>query len=173
MTWSQPYLGQQVDVHTIANTDFAALMATILARGKPFRFRAAGFSMSPLIRDGDVLTIVPPQHKALQWGSVAAFLNPSSGKLAVHRVVAQRGGRYLLKGDNGRQPDGWVDPADVIGVVICVERDGKRVHFDEDWLRWLIAWFSRYNILQFSVRTSYKIYSRLSKRTTNEHSSKN
>jgi signal peptidase I len=170
MSWSQPYLGQQVEAQKIANADFAALMATILARGKPFRFRAAGFSMSPIIRDGDVLTVVSPQDKTLQRGSVAAFLSPCSGKLAVHRVVAHRDGRYLLKGDNSRAPDGWVNAADVISVVVCVERDGNRVQFGGDWLGWLIAWLSKYNILYYGFRLRYALSSRLFRGRKDEQS---
>ena len=157
MTLLQPYIEQRDEAHTISNADFAALMATILFRGKQFRFRASGFSMSPTIRDGDVLTVSSPQHQPLQRGTIVAFLSPSSGTLTVHRIVAQRDGRYLLKGDNIKVPDCWITTANVIGVVNCVEQDGKIVHFSQGWEGVLLACLSKYNILGFSLRFQYAL----------------
>ena len=37
----------------------AGLMKNVLARDLPFRFRARGWSMSPFIRDLDVITVKP------------------------------------------------------------------------------------------------------------------
>jgi signal peptidase I len=163
MSWAKPYVDQYLGEHTIANADFAALMESVLSRGTPFRFRSAGFSMSPFIREGDVLTLVHPSGHPLRHGTVIAFVQPLSGSLAVHRVVVQRDGRYLLKGDNNRGHDGWVKPADVIGVVNCVERNGKTVHFGQGRIRWLIAWLSKYNFFYYGLRLRYTLTSLLFK----------
>ena len=39
--------------------DFTGLAEEILGRGKQFRFRARGASMSPFITDGDTLVVAP------------------------------------------------------------------------------------------------------------------
>jgi signal peptidase I len=161
MSWGKPYVEQYIGEHTIANADFAALMESVLSQGKPFRFRSSGFSMSPFIKDGDVITLVNPLGRPLRPGTVIAFIQPPSGSLAVHRIVVQRDDRYLLKGDNNREFDGWVTPANVIGIVNRVERNGKSVHFGEGQIRWLIVWLSKYNILYHRFRLRYVLTSLL------------
>lgn len=124
--------------------------------------------MSPFIKDGDVITLAPPSQRTLHRGSVAAFISPLAGKLVVHRIVDHKGSAFLLKGDNGRQPDGWVDPSDIIGVVLRVERDGKPIRFGGGRACGVLACLSKYSILQFSIGLSYAIYRRLFKGVTHE-----
>ena len=173
MKWSKPYVTHTTTVRAIPNTDFVILMASVLQKGKPFRFCAAGFSMSPFIKDGDILTLIPASQPHLRLGAVAAIVSPLSAKLAVHRFIACQDDQCLFKGDNGTRPDGWVSNDDIIGVVTRVERAGKPIRFGGGWARGLIAWLSRHNILQFGLHTSYKIYSSLFKRKTHEQRQKN
>ncbi len=102
------------------------LMCGVIERGATFRFSARGYSMLPFIHDGDVLTI-SPLDPPLQVGAVVAFIRPGWEVLAVHRVVAQKGSEYLIKGDNCIQPDGVIPAAQLIGQVVRVERRGRRV----------------------------------------------
>ena len=48
-----------------------------------------GWSMMPIIRDGDVITVAPQAQPLPGIGDVVAFVRPSSGHLVVHRVVAR------------------------------------------------------------------------------------
>lgn len=103
------------------------IMREVLAKGKPFRFRARGLSMSPFIKDGDVVTVSPLGSTAPRVGDVTAFLHPATGKLVVHRIVRERSGRYDLKGDNAAESEGALPVERVLGVVTRVERDGQTV----------------------------------------------
>jgi signal peptidase I len=138
------------------NPAFAELMTAVLDKGAPFRFRAAGFSMAPFIRDGDVITIAPAPAR-IRFGEVVAFEDSPGGKLAVHRVVRISGDGYLTKGDNAAEPDARVPRPGVLGLVVRVEHRGKRVRFGLGIERAAIAFLSRYGWLIPVVLTAWRI----------------
>ena len=110
----------------LPNRGFAELMTAVLDKGKPFRFQAAGASMSPFIRGGDVITLAPV-HDRIHFGEVLAFRQPENDRLAVHRVVGRGRRGFLLKGDNGCHCDGWVTREKIMVIADCsfrVERIG-------------------------------------------------
>jgi hypothetical protein len=113
-------------VQVLPRAGFTGLLTAVLARGSLFRFQARGFSMSPFIRDGDVLTLAPAPAR-LRFGDVAAFINPCNQQLSVHRLVRKDRRGYLMRGDNAPAPDGTILPAEILGRVIRVERLGRRV----------------------------------------------
>jgi len=124
------------------------IIRAVTARGAMIRTRAWGGSMFPFIRSGDVLTIAPVGDARLRPGDVAAARVAGSGRLAVHRIVASRGPAYLFRGDNSSEADGWIPVADVLGVVVRVERrGGRRVRFGLGPERFLIALFGRIGLL--------------------------
>jgi signal peptidase I len=120
---------------------FAELMAAVLDKDVPFRFTAPGFSMSPFIRDGDVITIAP---RRLRYGDVVAFMSPCRGKLTVHRIVHISSEGYLIKGDNTPEPDGRIPMSSIIGRVVRVEHRGKRMWLGLGIERIAIAFLSRH-----------------------------
>ena len=69
--------------------------------------------MSPLIRDGDTITLASLAGRSPRLGDVLAVISPANSQQVVLRVVATRGGCDLLKGNAAYQPDGWVDPQGV------------------------------------------------------------
>ena len=78
----------------------AELMQAVLDRGRPFRFRARGWSMAPFIRDGDVIMVAPLDQKLPALGAVVAFIRPNAGNLVVHRIIARHAaGVPLAAGD--------------------------------------------------------------------------
>lgn len=109
---------------TISGTGFTVLMAAVLEKGVPFRFTAPGHSMSPFIRDGDVITVAPGR---IRFGDAVAFVNPHGGKLTVHRVVRISRDGYLIKGDNTSEPDGTVPRTSLLGRVVRVEHCSRSV----------------------------------------------
>ncbi|HYA49264.1 MAG TPA: S24/S26 family peptidase [Burkholderiales bacterium] len=111
----------------VPGLSLAEIMREVLAKGRPFRFRARGLSMSPFIKDGDVVTVSPLEDAAPRTGDVLAFLHPTTGKVVVHRIVRQSPGSYDLKGDNAAESDGSLPAGRVLGIVTRVERDGAAV----------------------------------------------
>jgi signal peptidase I len=119
------------------------LLEAVLEKRYSLRFRARGFSMSPFIRDGDVLTLSPLAHGKLRLGDIVAFPNVTTNGLIVHRVVAIKDGCAVTRGDNADWPDGRVSLCDVLARVTRVERDGRNVRRGLGAGRLFIASLSR------------------------------
>lgn len=103
----------------------AGLMRAVLDEGKPFRFEARGTSMHPFIRDGDVVTVAPLAGRDPRPGDVAAFVQPGTIGVRVHRIVKVEDGRYFLKGDNAPNADGALARDMILGLVVRLERGGR------------------------------------------------
>lgn len=123
------------------------LLQGVLAKGCPFRFQAKGFSMSPCIKDGDVVTVSPFSNTIPRCGDIVAFINSHTKLLAVHRVVAKRDGSFFIKGDNVSETDGLIRAADILGHVTELERDGKSVYLGLGPERFMIALLNRRGLL--------------------------
>lgn len=112
---------------------FAELSADLLGRGSVIRFRAHGRSMSPLIRDGDVLTVEPATIENLRVGEVALH-RIGDGQLVAHRVVGRdvKDGHPVLRtrGDAVAGAADEVREQDVLGRVVERERHGRVVRLN-------------------------------------------
>jgi hypothetical protein len=123
------------------------LMQAVFRRGLPFRFRARGCSMEPLIADGDVISLTPLVRGEPHLGDVVAFIRPGPRQLVVHRVIAVRGNLCSIRGDSGCD-DGMIGRDHILGRVLCVERGARTVRGGLGPERFLIAFLSRAQILQ-------------------------
>jgi phage repressor protein C with HTH and peptisase S24 domain len=141
------------------------LLLAVLGEGKPFRFRATGPSMSPCIQDGDVILVAPlPLGASARLGQVVAFVHSGTRQLAVHRVVAKRGGSFLLKGDNSSLADGLFPAASILGYVVTVERDGQEVRIGLGPERLLIAFLTRWRPLWYWLRPVWRLIRPIARR---------
>lgn len=128
-----------------------AISQAVLNEGVPFRFLAPGFSMSPFIRDGDIVTIVPCKETLCRTGDVVAFIHPHMKRFVVHRIIRVSNDSYRIRGDNSCEEDGNIPYPCIIGRVIKVERSGTAVRFGLGPERKIIAWLSRHHVLLFVV----------------------
>jgi signal peptidase I len=133
------------------NTDLYAaadeLFLTALAEGKVVRLHVDGTSMLPLLKPGDVVVLQRVESHRLQKGDLVVVRREHD--LVTHRLVWQRAGQWLTKGDNLRYMDPPIDEQAILGKVIAVERDrtiislqGVRWQFVNRWLArlgWLEA----------------------------------
>lgn len=110
--------------------------------------------MMPFVRDGDLLEVAPAG--AIRRGDVVLRrLGP--GRLIAHRVRRIRGDGdtqwVLTQGDALSKPDGEAALSDVLGEVIAVERQGRRLTLNAGWRRltglfWLsLSPFPRWSFL--------------------------
>jgi signal peptidase I len=127
------------------------LLRSVLARGMCCRFRVKGFSMSPFIRDGDVVTVSPLGSSALGLGDVVVFVSVRGGGPVIHRVVGKVDGSYLLKGDNLPDSDGTVPLANILGYIKAVERNGRRISIGLGPEKLLIALLTRRGLLSLML----------------------
>ena len=137
----------------ISGEALLGLMREVLSKGAMFHFRAKGWSMAPFIRDGDAITIAPRSQEKPAVGKVVAYIQATSGRLVVHRVIAKKGPAFLVQGDNAAgEGDELVYEQDILGCVISVERDGRRVFLGLGVERYLVANLSRHGWLDPVVR---------------------
>lgn len=119
---------------------FAELSVAILSLGKSLRFRARGYSMHPLVRDGDLLLVRPVSARAVYRGDLVLCRN-ARGEMIVHRMVRRLGQgdslRFELRGDRLAGPDEAVPAPEIFGRVSSVERDGVRIDIRQPAMRLL------------------------------------
>ena len=124
------------------------LIRETLLRGSAIKFQAKGFSMSPFIRDNDIITISPLTNKSISYGDIVAFVCPITEKLVVHRVVKRNGkGAVCIAGDNLPKPDTTVSEERILGRVTSIERNGKKIALGLGLERSLIATLTRHGLI--------------------------
>ncbi len=143
---------------SIPGPTFTSLLKGVLGMGASFRFRANGVSMTPFIKQGDLVTLSPYAGSSPRLGDVAAFLFPGTEKLAIHRVVGRRENGYLLKGDNANAFDGVIPPENILARVKKVEREGKEIRLGLRQERYAIALLARSGLLPSLFSPLCKIY---------------
>jgi len=133
--------------HSLVGEALLELVKDILSKGLECRFQAKGQSMSPFIKDGDIVTIFPLTSSSPGVGDVVAFNHPENEKLIIHRVVKKRNNDYYVRGDNALEADGIVQTRDILGYVNKVERNGKKVWIGLGPERFLIAFLNRRGLI--------------------------
>ena len=114
-----------------------------LAEGRSVRFPILGWSMYPLLRDGDEVLVVPADGRELRRGDVALYRR-AGGPLVLHRVCRADASGLCFVGDNQREIEGPLPRGQVRGVMTAFFRDGNRVDCaDRRWRAlaklWLLA----------------------------------
>jgi len=141
----------RVDGPTLSTPAHIELMRLVLGRGRNWRIRALGKSMTPFIRHGDDITFAPVSaERGIGLGDVVAHIRrlPTGTRLVVHRVVGRRGSSYLIRPDPGLGYNALpVPPSDILGRVVRVERGGKRIKLGLGLERYVIAVLSRAGLL--------------------------
>jgi len=109
---------------------FGQLGAQILGAGHGLRFRAHGVSMSPLVRDGDILLVQPVDARALRVSDVV-LCKSDEGRVLVHRVIRKKlgeeGSRFTVQGDALCRSDGVIPGEQIYGRVATIERHGAHI----------------------------------------------
>ncbi len=103
--------------------EFAALSAELIADSGGLRFRAHGHSMSPSIRNGDILVIKKIPVDGVDVGDIVLAGTENSPLLA-HRIIRRTGNAWITCGDALTEPDAPLDAERLIGRVEMIERDG-------------------------------------------------
>jgi hypothetical protein len=133
---------------SLGSRPFKELLIEVLHKGAAFRFRAKGFSMSPFIKDTDVITVAPLSGDKPRFGDVVAFLNPDTEKLVVHRVIGERdNSHFFIRGDNLPTRRHLVPISQILGRVERVERGGRAIALGLGPEKALIALLSRRALL--------------------------
>src|ERR1700685_269260 len=107
---------------------FEALCRELLNEGSSVRLEARGASMSPCIRDGEIVYITPVIVSKLRKDDIV--LTRSNNSFRVHRLVFIdcQNDRFVTRGDCGQQDDPAVRGEEILGIAIAKEvRIGRKV----------------------------------------------
>ncbi len=89
-----------------------------LRQGRTTRFRPFGNSMVPIVKSGQMVTVVPVGDQSLAVGDVV--LCHVSGNDYLHLVKAVHGDLVQIGNNRGRI-NGWTSRKNVFGKMIAVE----------------------------------------------------
>ena len=131
-----------------AGKELKDFLQAILAKGTPCRFQAKGYSMSPFIRDGDIITVFPLKKSSFNLGRVVAYSQPETQKLIIHRIIGNSSGYFLIKGDNIFGSGELVPKTSILGYVGKIEPYGRRVFIGIGPERFLIVLLIRLKIIR-------------------------
>ena len=103
--------------------------------------------MSPLVADGDVLTLEPVKGAALRLGDIALY-RAGADRFVCHRLLARRraGGDIML----GFRGDALTDLLDWVGTAGVM---GRAAHLKslQRWHGWLCAWL-RWTLARLRIK---------------------
>jgi len=132
----------------LSGSGLKELLQAVIEKKASFRFRAKGISMHPFIKDGDIVTISPLSNGDPHLGDVVAFCQPKTGRLVVHRIIKKTSSGYFIQGDNASESDCFKAIDEIVGRVIRVERQGRRILFGQGLEKRALAFLSRNRMLQ-------------------------
>lgn len=124
------------------------IIAQALEKRGRLALRVRGMSMLPWVRPGDIAIIRKTECESMRFGDVA-LLAQGEG-LLVHRIVGKCGDgevqELLAKGDAHLNGDGAFRKDQVLGRVVRILRNGKRINLDEPRQRALGALRARISL---------------------------
>jgi len=127
----------------MAESFFVHLTADLLREGYSVRCRTHGGSMYPTIKEGDKVVVDPVAPSQVERGDIILYRR--HGGMIAHRVIgigndhdrtitqpAALSARdvLILRGDAFDFPDEHVEASRILGKVVAVERDGRRIRLD-------------------------------------------
>ncbi|NOZ81534.1 MAG: signal peptidase I [Candidatus Micrarchaeota archaeon] len=73
-------------------------------------------SMFPELNRGDVVIVSGAADYDI--GDIIVYRSPRVPYPIIHRIIDEKNGRFLTKGDNNPAPDGWIEPSAIMGKAI-------------------------------------------------------
>ncbi len=113
----------------------------LLREGHVIRSLAVGASMSPSIKQGELLIVKPIALEEAEIGEIVAFRrDESQSVLTTHRVIQkgkERGQRYIItKGDRNPYRDfPLLSSQELLGKVTGIERNGQVISLESPFYR--------------------------------------
>ncbi len=129
------------------------LLSESLAQQGRFRWQLRGASMLPTLPSDCEIEITPPPA-VIPLGALVVFASGAS--LVAHRLIHRAPPFLVTQGDHRREPDPWLRPEQVLGVVDAAYQDERRIwpRRGETLRRWW--WISRARLL-WLVRRLHRI----------------
>lgn len=129
------------------------LAEAVLRKNRLLRIQARGHSMSPIIRNGDIIVISPLRDRKPGYGDVLAFVHQPCNSLTVHRMIHKQNDRYYFRGDNCLGSPEMATADQLLGRLSGVERNGIPIRFGLGPERLLIGLLNRKQGFAYLIRS--------------------
>ena len=103
-----------------ASVEKKELLEKIIETEGSFSVTVRGDSMSPEVREGDLVTVEKADVRMLRAGDIILCRSRAFGFL-VHRVIWTKG-KIITMGDNLTMSDGALGEGDLIGRIVAIRR---------------------------------------------------
>jgi hypothetical protein len=139
----------------LGNRHFWFVVASLLDSNQCVRFRPAGSSMSPFIRDGETVIVNPCHARRLRFGDIILYTLPglADSSMRIHRIVGRgrRNGRDVLltRGDSLAEVDAPVGMWQVLGRISSIEKGGWVLRLDRPLGKAINLVWSMFHCLAF------------------------
>lgn len=100
------------------------ILSSLKKSGKPFELTVTGFSMNPVLYEGDIVTISPEDNYNV--GEILVFVY-NENELLIHRLIEIKDGIYYCKGDNALRME-KTSTDNIFGKVSQIRRSGQNIH---------------------------------------------
>lgn len=107
------------------------LVADVAFNFGEVRLKVTGASMIPAIWPGDVITVCRRHIAELQPGHIVLYRR--EGMLVAHRLTCIHGDLVTTRGDSLEHNDPPITASDILGQVVHLVRNGRRVHLRQSW----------------------------------------
>ena len=101
------------------------LAGEVVRRFGEVRLRVTGTSMLPSVWPGDILTVRSVRFSELRPGQI--ILCSRGAQLVAHRIIGHREQHLVTRGDSLAQNDPLVGEDQVLGQVVSILRNGRRI----------------------------------------------
>ena len=102
-------------------------MDELLKAGRTVQIHPQGYSMYPLLVPGRDQVVVAPADKAEYHRGDVVLYRRDESILVLHRIWKRREEGYYMVGDNQKEIEGPLRRDQILGVMICVIRKGKKI----------------------------------------------
>jgi signal peptidase I len=125
------------------------LFLAALTEGKDVRLHVDGMSMVPTLKPGDTIVVRQVAPHLLEMGDLVVVHREHD--LVTHRLVRQKEGQWLTKGDNSHYLDPPITAEMILGKVIAIERKDTGIDLQEASKRSLNRWLASLSCLEADV----------------------
>ena len=139
----------------------------LLRKGHTLELLATGTSMSPFIRNKDVIGVRPCNATEVRFGDIILYATSSdlmSSPKRVHRFIKRslvNGKSTLLtKGDAMAWLDPPVGPDQVLGKVSTIKKGRRTLHLNQPWgkaVNLASVLFHRWPLSRAGIHAGYKV----------------
>ena len=129
------------------------LVSASLDRGEVARLCVTSNSMYPMIRKGDYVLIRTVDLNNLPFGAIVVFRRDV--ELITHRLIKVDSATVLTKGDNNSLPDPPINKALILGEVVQIERDNKKLSLERSRSRFVATFVGGANLISAKLNLTY------------------